>query len=241
LNNHSLTNVANISTSSANVLGNIAAQGAVSANTGNFTNLNASTGNFTNVNVAATAAALDVSATRGSFNALKLPVAVAGAACTSATQSIAQDSTGMFLTCTNTKWSSVTSAQKFNPSEYYKVQIKVNYSATAIGGTKAVTEQWCPSNDICRDVSDLSTIPSVFASVPTAADANIWQWPLTLKVSEWLPVVGYHAITQNAGSDPLNTYFNIREKATSPSTWNIDVKALKADMTLIVRFYRINP
>ena len=187
-NGKNLTGVDTFSSASANVSGDVSAQGALSAN-------------------------------KGSFNALKLPVATAGNACSSATETIAQTSNGLLMNCTGSVWKSVL-AGTVNTREYYQVDM----TQTTLN-SYTINTKYCIA-EVCSTATSVLDTPAsgVFTT--------------TLKTAEWFPALNGYQILQSASPHPksLSGVFNLKEAASS---WVLEFKGSDV-MKLKLHFYKIN-
>jgi hypothetical protein len=187
-NGKNLTGVDTFSSASANVSGDVSAQGALSAN-------------------------------KGSFNALKLPVATAGNACSSATETIAQTGNGLLMNCMGSVWKSVL-AGTVNTREYYQVDM----TQTTLN-SYTINTKYCIA-EVCSTATSVLDTPAsgVFTT--------------TLKTAEWFPALNGYQILQSASPHPksLSGVFNLKEAASS---WVLEFKGSDV-MKLKLHFYKIN-
>jgi hypothetical protein len=157
-----------------------------------------------------------LSANKAGFNELKLPLAVAGKACEKLSQSIAQNTDGQLLTCADSLWKSAL-ASTVNTQEYYEL-----FLSRKPPGSYTASVRYCV-NAICDANPTRVTVDLKGNSHTT-----------NLKTVQWFPVVASHSL--HSGNS-LNTSFSL----TQPGDfWVIDLYGEKTDVSLTLRFYKIN-
>jgi hypothetical protein len=162
-------------------------------------------------------------ANKATFNELKLPLASAGNACSSLTQSIAQTTDGQLLSCigNSNQWKSAL-AGTVNAKEYYEIDISRGPNGSPFQAlTKYCGNEFCNQND---------------ANMFYVSDGKIIT---PLPTDQWFPVVGGYAITQPTGTagNVVSSYFNVYD---SQGNWHIATTGTTAAVKLTLRFYKIN-